>query len=394
MKKGIVLILLSIFILTGCSSKIIIEESTKDKGILNKYNIIVREIKDNFQYDYQFFTPLYFKDNNVIGLIDIIREGAFTEDEVNIPIKINTNGEFVTNDDKVLNEFLENDLRQNYTVQAKGINSEGLHTRDRKYFYYDLKEDLKFYLEDLDELYYEMENKFKLGAEEVYDLKNYYILEMVGYEDSEDSSKPLIMKGKAAIVIDKINKTYYKTKINNDLPYIYYFNEKEDSIMALDFTGKIKKLALIEGDIDYLDYKNVNIDEYTKDSFHDFHFTNKYVTENYIVLSRYNEGKYKTFIYDINSGKTKIYNESPFLQKVSNTNYFIVYSEDGIYLSELNENMEFDLLYKLSAIENYDSTAFIGDKKKIFAVLKKYNHENNSLLLADKKYLLINIEEN
>jgi len=50
MKKSIVVILLSVFTLIGCSSKIVIEENTKNNEILNKYNITVREIKDNFQY--------------------------------------------------------------------------------------------------------------------------------------------------------------------------------------------------------------------------------------------------------------------------------------------------------------------------------------------------------
>ncbi|MBU5455531.1 hypothetical protein [Caproiciproducens sp. MSJ-32] len=48
MRKSIILILLLIFILVGCSGKLVIDENTKDKGILNKYNIIVKEINDNF----------------------------------------------------------------------------------------------------------------------------------------------------------------------------------------------------------------------------------------------------------------------------------------------------------------------------------------------------------
>lgn len=397
MKKCLVLILLSVFTLISCSSKVVIEENTKNNKILNKYNITVREIKDNFDYDYQVFKPLYFKDNNIYGINDVRINGEVKEGEANVPIKLNSKGEFIENDDEGLKEFIEDPLRRNYTIQASGINSEGLHTRDNTYYYYDLRENIKFYLKDLDKFFYEIEEVSKLKSEEVYDLENYYIVEIICHESPEGlegNYDAIEMTAKATIIIDKANKTYYKTEINKETPYVYYFDEKENSIMALNYLGEIKKIILEDGRINYLDYKNVVLEGFGGYTLFDYLMIRKFVNDNYVVLSVYIDGEYKTFIYDIKNGEIKLNSEDFIVDNVDNTNYFIINSDDGNYLSTINKNMEFELLCKLFNYGYYDNITIIGNRKNVFALLEKYNFENERSYLEDKKYLLVNIEEN
>ena len=397
MKKCLVLILLSVFTLISCSSKVVIEENTKNNKILNKYNITVREIKDNFDYDYQVFKPLYFKDNNIYGINDVRINGEVKEGEANVPIKLNSKGEFIENDDEGLKEFIEDPLRRNYTIQASGINSEGLHTRDNTYYYYDLRENIKFYLKDLDKFFYEIEEVSKLKSEEVYDLENYYIVEIICHESPEGlegNYDAIEMTAKATIIIDKANKTYYKTEINKETPYVYYFDEKENSIMALNYLGEIKKIILEDGRINYLDYKNVVLEGFGGYTLFDYLMIRKFVNDNYVVLSVYIDGEHKTFIYDIKNGEIKLNSEDFIVDNVDNTNYFIINSDDGNYLSTINKNMEFELLCKLFNYGYYDNITIIGNRKNVFALLEKYNFENERSYLEDKKYLLVNIEEN
>ena len=408
MKKSIVVILLSVFTLIGCSSKIVIEENTKNNEILNKYNIMVREIKDNFQHDYQIFEPLYFKNNNIYGINDVKIIGEVKEGEADVPMKINSKGELVENDDEGLKEFIEDPLRRIYSIKSHGINYEGFHTRDRTYYYYDLRGNIKFYLEDLDKFYYQIEDIGEMKMEEIYDLEDFYIVEIICHESFEDNIDDAEMTAKATIIIDKVNKTYYKTEINKETPYIYYFDKKENSIMALNYLGEIKKVILENESINYLDYKSINLEEIKKINLFDYILIRKYTNDNFVVLSGiYDEENQRVIqiIYDIKNERVKLNsimftadnvdNSNYFVvDNVDNTNYFIVDSDDGTYLSTINDEMEFELLCKLYNTREYDNIHVIGNETNVFVLLLKSDYKKSPYILEDKKYLLINIEEN
>lgn len=400
--KKIISLITGILISTtfiSCNSTKVLEENTKNNKELNKYKITERNI--NIDYEDKFFAPLFYDEDGINGILKNRKLGNVNDDEISVPYLLKENGEFIKEENKYFSKEGLDFIKRNGRDSYRGIYSEGLHTRGHIFYYMDIEKNLKFKLEGYNEIYYKVIDEFQYRDSKDFQINDDYFIEEI-YNMTENYES----KGeKFILIIDIKNQTYYTSDIIKMNASMFYYDKKEESIMALDYLGKIKKVNLKDSKIYFEDYYEINISSLGIESLFDNKKTmfNRYIVNgDNLIFQIKGEDVFENVIYNIDTKNIKLMNKEVYIvSEIENSNFFVVGTsmllDNKVYLAEINDDYEFDLIYKLSELENYDSFMVKANKdsNSIFFALESYNHgEGEESFLKDSKYFFLEIENN
>lgn len=395
--KKIISLMIAIFsiAMVSCNNTKVLEENTKENEVLNKYKITERNININDKDI--LFKPLFYDEDGVNGILSITRTEPVSEDEIKEPYYIiNEAGELIEEENKWFIKEGINYINSTGGTSYRGVYSEGLHTRDKKFYYIDLEKNIKFKLEDYDKAYFKMYYDFgDIGITTFQLDDNYYIEQTSKRRDSE------VKEEKSILIVDIKNETYYTTGIVKMELNRFYYDEKEKSIMALDTLGQIRKVILKDGKIYFEDYKKiyfskVGIETINGDTGTRMGYFNK--CGDYLIISFIHDKGYKDVLYNISTNEIKIMDEEVFIiNEIENTEFFVVSYANKLYLAEIGDKGEFDLIFKLADNGYYDEVRMKANEEgnSIFFELIKFeeNTAGKSSYVKDVKYSFLEIEE-
>ena len=387
-------ILLSI-VLISCNTTKVLEENTKENNESSKYIITERNV-ENIP-DNKSFVPLFYKDDEIYGKLlesygDEFNKGSIFLYSFN-------NGDFK----EVEEEFDDEEI--NFINSFNGYSGAGIYMIDsnklseRKFYFMDLTNKVKFDLYDFEKTYRSIEFNLKKLINLGYRIDgsdDYFICRYVSQENNEIGEKQEI------VIIDIKNQKYYKFNGNDKIFIYFYYDNMEQSIMAIDKDGKISKVILDGSNIFFEDYRDMKLDDekiYQKYGYYKPDFNNNSL----ILRIENNEAKeyidYYNIMYNIISNEIiTLDKEKIILGSLNNTKFYIVLYKDNRYLAEISETGDINLIYKLDNEYKY-MYSFANEKgDNIFIARIKVSEENlknpdEPILNEDIKYSILEIEE-
>lgn len=380
--------------LISCSGTKILEENTKENNESNKYIITERNI-ENPDNDNRFM-PMFYDKDILYGNM-FLKRGEYTDKMIAL-YYLDNEGEFK----KVEEEKFTNDelgfLQDN--IQHEGVYmADSNKLSERKFYYMDLIDKTKFELNEFEKVYSNIEYKLKRFISYGFKLhgnSNYYIQ---NYSYSENN---LSYQADELIIIDIKNEKYYGN--NNDNKFInFFYDNNENSIMAINNQGKIYKIIIEGNNLTYELYKDIGLDN--------LNVYDKYVVkmidntnEGFILEIENNENKgYGDYYYILYNYKTSeiisLDKEKTILGNLKNTNFHIVLYKK-IYLAEITDDGDINLIYKLDNDDGYKYCYSLANENgdSIFIARGKFSAEsikNPEKPIVDEeiKYSILEIKE-
>ena len=355
--------MISIFILAsitsvGCKDTIVLEENASINQTVEKYEFTEEAIDLNG--DFMFMN---YENNKVIGARYNIEETKYISSD-----EINENYEYFSISDKSneINKIYDDialnseGLTMNYKWDYYGITNEvekDLELDKREYYYVDKLKDISIRLDGARDILYKLRDEMiyfdygnKLPGND-----DYYIMYLCS---GWDGAEKHLYRDQQIIIVDiKNEKIFYKEQLEDEENFIYltYFDKNLNSIMAITFDGKVKKVNLNGNYIEFEEYKTLNLQEYTLNNNNIDYRRYREVLDNKVVISLINSNsvnKYFTGIYDMVSGELKILDKEIEINYVLGKNnlVFAIYDEEA-YLGKVKEDNSVELLYSLSTKE-------------------------------------------
>ncbi|WP_066893648.1 hypothetical protein [Clostridium nigeriense] len=397
MKKVLSLIIgiLVTITLISCDTTKVIEENTKENNESSKYTITERNI-ENIP-DNNFFTPLFYNNDKIYG--KLLEKSGDEFNKSSIFSYSFKNGKFKD----VEEEFTDEEI--NFINSFSGGTGEGIcmidsnKLSDRKFYFMDVKNKVKFELNEFEKTYSSMEFNLKNFINLGYKLDgndNYFIYRYLSQENNE------IGENQEIIIIDIQNKNYYRFN-NKDKIFIYfYYDNSQESIMAIDEAGKISKVTLEENNVFFKEHSEIKLGDekiYNKFGYYKPDFNN-----NSLILRVENKQSkqymdYYNIIYNTISNETIFLDkEKIILESVNNSNFYIVLYKDNRYLAEVSETGDINLIYKLDNEYKY-MYSFANEKGDNILIARiKVSEENSKnpdkpIVNEEIKYFILEIEE-
>ncbi|EKY25422.1 hypothetical protein [Clostridium celatum] len=356
MKKLIIAILIvfNIFIIGCTDDTIVLESDARIEQSLNKYEITEKVIED--KEEYTIFEPVFFNEDKVYGTLSPTKLNVgYESDEIDMPYLINLNGEVEKLDENYFTRAEKSNLID--VDRSYGIYSEGLHLRDRTYYYADIKNNIKIKLDNYETLIYELEDSKKDYYYIGFKVNEDYYVNLLNINNTGDT-RGFGEEEKITIIDIKNNKVYNTYVIKANYRYFYY-DIKENNIMAIDETGKVSKVEIIDDKIVFEYYKTIDL----KGLRFDIWYLNNYTKGDNIILNLYDDNTFhEQVIYNIYSNEV-IKLDKFIVNNIDNSDYIISSYNGDIYLSEINDELKIDLIYKIAKAEEYDNfDGVINDK--------------------------------
>ncbi|GAB6167941.1 hypothetical protein JCM1393_04010 [Clostridium carnis] len=390
MKKAVLFLLTTLIIFSvSCSNTKVLEENTKENNLGDKYKITERTVKNNFED--KRFIPLVYDEDGVNGILDTTKLGVINEEDHNIPYMVNENGEFRKANNKFfINQGL-NFVKSSGRSSYKGIYSEGLHTRDQKFYYIDLLKEIKIKLEGYENIYYKMIDEYKGVHSVEFQINDDYYIKL-----NEPMKEGNALGIQEIVVVDIKNNTFYSSDLIELQSNYYYYNYREKAIMTIDRLGKVSKVILKDSKVTFEDYKDINLRGYKVGE--NYVLKSTYTIDDNLILKLRDEKDFIVdAIYNIYSNEIYILDDKKkVISKIENTNFLLVNYNNGTYISELDTLGNLKLIYKLSDGENYDNIIAVSNKdgSSIFFTSVKYDVSEGAVkFIKDIKYLFIDINK-
>ncbi|MGL5378417.1 hypothetical protein [Clostridium sp.] len=396
--RRVVALIMTLITLTmvGCSEKtIILEEDTKVKQALDNEKITERVIEN--KYGKSKFSPLFYNEEGVYGVLSDTRLNVdISPEKMNKPYLIDGNGEFNELDKDYFSSDELKLIQESGKFYGKyyGIYSEGTHTKDRNYYYMDIVNDIKIKLECYEEFMYEARESSGFSINGTKINENYYVdIINIGI----DSNSTEASKKEKITIVDIENKISYTVE-NEEWTYIYfYYDDRENSIMAIDKLGKVSKIILNDNRIKFEYYKSIESNEFEFPL--NTNLNNNFgIGENIILTLLSRKDSFIMFgLYNIYSNEITVIDDFV-IGAVKNSNLFMSDYNNGVYLSRINESNEIEQIYKICDMtEGFDAFKAVAsdDGKSIFVVKIKGDYKENATNHVDKiEYSFIDLESN
>lgn len=395
-------ILVSI-VLISCNTTKVLEENTKENNESSKYIITERNIENNIK-DSIIFPILYYNNDLYVNIIpdvngdplnnfnlyylndkdsfEKIEDGKFTEEEL----------DFFNN----FNGYLGRGI---YMIDSSKLS-------DRKFYYIDIVNKIKFELNGFEKEYSNIEYKYKRFNEYGFSIANndnYYIQSYLAEKNQIDSPSDEFM------IVDIKNQKHYLSNNDKKIKSFYYDNNL-NIIIGIDKSGKIYKIILGENGVIFEEYKSIDTEKLNLNG-RDLNFVSKLSNDK--LLFNIGETKYiedddgidivytyESIIYDIKNGEINFLDKEKSIAGKLNSNFYDIYYKGERYLGEISENGNITLVYKLNDQEEYIYNYFLfnNDGNRIFLSKIKYSKESlknldEPIVSEEIKYSILEIEE-
>lgn len=277
---------------------------------------------------------------------------------------------------------------------------------DRKFYYIDIVNKIKFELNGFEKEYSNIEYKYKRFNEYGFSIANndnYYIQSYLAEKNQIDSPSDEFM------IVDIKNQKHYLSNNDKKIKSFYYDNNL-NIIIGIDKTGKIYKIILGENGVIFEEYKSIDTEKLNLNG-RDLNFVSKLSNDK--LLFNIGETKYiedddgidivytyESIIYDIKNGEINFLDKEKSIAGKLNSNFYDIYYKGERYLGEISENGNITLVYKLNDQEEYIYNYFLfnNDGNRIFLSKIKYSKESlknldEPIVSEEIKYSILEIEE-
>ncbi len=405
MKKVLSLItgILVTITLISCDTTKVLEENTKENNESSKYTITERNIENNIK-DSRIFPKLYY--NNIL-YVNIIpnRNGD--------PL-VNFNLYYLDDEEcfKKVEEGKFTEEEMDFFSNFNGDTGNGIYMTDssklseRKFYYIDTINKIKFELRGFEKEYSNIEYKYKRFNEYGFSVPNndnYYIQNYLAAKND------LKFPADEFMIVDIKNQKHYLC--NNDKKIkSFYYDDNLNLIIGIDEVGKIYKIILDGNGVNFEEYKSIDTEKLNLNG-RELNFLSKLSNEK--LLFNIGETKYikdedgidivytyESVIYNIKNGEVNYLDKEKSIAGKLNSKFYDIYYKDERYLGEISEEGYITLVYKLNDQEEYIYNYVFLNKEGTKMFLSKIKYSKESLKNPDKpivneeiKYSILEIEE-
>ena len=380
MKKVLIaMLLISSMVSVGCKDSIILDENTlaQQKDVQN-FEITEMPVDLNGN-----FTAFNYVDDKVIGFKVVHEDKEYNLEEV----IINEEGKFIEDEKYLISGETFNDtifcgaegITQEYDTEKQGD--------EREFYYRDNLNDITIRLDGFNELIKNYKDGYYKEGRKLSNSQKYYVISLNKYDISlkEDFNSGI---NQQIIILDiEHEKMYYKNEAriinsnnidisnsDNERVISLYYDEGINSIMAITYSGKVKKVILEGNNIEFEDYKVLNLQGYKLYNNGVVEIMQLSDKKFILTLEDSENTGYVYAVYDYTSGELNILEKD--IQDVytlGKNNLFTVKYNQEAYLAQLKEDYSVEFIYKFSK-DNYKCInaygVMNGNGDKVF--IKKY----------------------
>lgn len=381
---SIIIVFALSLIIIGCKKSIVLNEDVRVEA--NK-EYKITETKVDIKND---FRPFMYTGDKVYGTTpDISKYDART-------YVVNKNGEFKTNDVNFaiksnLESYAHYGLTQEFDKEKQGSL--------REFYYRDSISDITIKLEGYNELTkeYRSKNGYSEYVHKKLNNEKYLPITISKYQgDNETNIAKVNFDQQQVVIVDiESEKIYYKENDNSNIDecvYSFYYDNSVNSIMAIMYSGKVKKINFNDKFIEFEDYKTLNLQGY---EIHDnglIYSENEILQDKLIIKLKNKEDKSMIYgIYNINISEVSILEKDISIAKVlEKDGLFTMKYKENSYLAQMNEDYTIKYLYKASD-DNYKciiSNSLINEEgNSIFIVKNIYEDEGKQPIKNEYLFL-------
>lgn len=425
MKRIIRILIVALVVINfnGCSDSIVLEENTQEIGLSN-YKVSYKYLNNDFFQEGSLFEPLYFKGDEIYGLVTAYPKNGLVEDYPTTQYKIDNLGDFKEYKNESL-EAYRNDSQVRNSPINDNIYIRSLHTKDINYYYSDFEnnslKELEWLKEPMKNIV-EIKSQFKEGYAESYGNEDLIIYEynsnpFKGFMDDNNETE---INYKLIYMIDlKNEKIYVSDIIEEDKSVLYYYNDDIESFIKVDRDGTFKKIDTKKDKIYINDYSSDYINDYLESSTNLFENiklaalnavfllkdysviknTNRETVNSETIIIRNKDGKINNHIEKEYKDKDYIY----VLYPIKNSNYMLTENNDKYYISIINEDLEIELIKEIELNNDISSernksaniSMFSNDEgNKALITIKYFNIDKDYIYVYENiKYIYLEIEK-
>lgn len=400
MRKLMMLMVITLSLLgIGCNETVVLEENTTVAQEIKEFE--VTEVPIDLKED---FWPLKFIDDKLIvarSTYDYDNRQQYRSGFIDENGKIKD----MNNEELVASEYGHKTIYGYYGIsQEYDTKKEG---SIREFYYRDILKDITIRLDGFNELTKKYRTSRGYIFEQRYLANNekYYMLLISKYDPDDGSGLVEINTDEQmVIIIDIENKKMYYKKVDtfgenegnddnniisnhsesrDNCVYSLYYDEEIESIMAITFSGKVKKVNLENGNIDLQEHRTLNLQGYELDD-NSLEFGKSISSEDYVIrLKNPNDNSIIFGIYNSNSGEINLLEEGMYVTSELGKHDLVTISyKNEAYLAQIKEDYTVEFIYKFTDLtnENYKcSTAYAimnNEGNRIFTVKTMYYGEN------------------
>ncbi len=367
MRKLIMVMVFCLSILfVGCNEIIVLEEDTVINDEMKEFEVIEKPI--DLDEDFWVLRP---RD----GKFRVVRSKYGFDNGKNEYISGLIDGEGNIKDNKE-NDLVASEYGSRIIYSLEGITQEYDTQKEgslREFYYRDSLKDITIRLDG----FYELTKKYRTSNGYIFEPRyienneNYYMLLISKYDSNKETGLVHINTDEQMmIIIDIENEKMYHRKVdtfeesdeNNDntiisnhskskdnCVYSLYYDEEIESIMAITFGNKVKKVNLKSDDIELEEHITLNLQGYELDD-NGLDFGRAISSENFVI--RLNEPKddSKIFaIYNSKSGEINLLEEEMYVtSELGEYNLVTIAYKNEAYLVQIKDDYTVEILYKFT----------------------------------------------
>lgn len=391
MRKLIMVLFLALFCI-GCSETIVLEENTAVNKEIENFDVIESAL--DISEDFSAF-------GYVDGKVGICRTKYDSTGRYNyISSFIDRNGNIEDSQD---NMTFPSEYGSTTIYNVEGITQEYDTEKQgsmREFYYRDSLKDITIRLDGFNELTkkYRTSNGYIFEARHVENNENYYMILISKYDgNNETGYLEINTDEQMMIIIDIENEKMYHRKVDtfeesdantiisnqskskDDCIYSLYYDEEIESIMAITFGNKVKKVNFKNEDMELEEYSILNLQGYELDD-NGLDFGRAISNQNFVIRLKNSKDDSRIFaVYNSNLGEINLLEEGMYVtSELKKYSLVTISYKNEAYLARIKEDYTVEFLYKFTDLtdENY----------KCISAYAIMDHNNDDIFVIKSMY--------
>lgn len=356
----------------GCSETIVLEENIIENKDIKNFDVVETALDIN-------------EDISTFGYVD--GKVGICRTKYNSTGKYDYISSFIDKDgniqDSKENLIFASEYGSTTIYNVEGITQEYDTEKEgsiREFYYRDSLKNITIRLDGFNELTkkYRTSNGYLFEGRHVENNDNYFMILISKYDgDNEKGYLEIDTDEQMIIIIDIENEKMYHKKVDifeeneksddntvisnhseskDNCVYSLYYDDELQSIMAITFSNKIKKVNLKNGDIGLEEYSTLNLKGYELDD-NELDFGRAISSENFSIRLKNPKDDSRIFaVYNSNSGEVNLLEEGMYVtSELGKYNLVNISYKNEAYLAQIKEDYTVEFIYKFNDLtdENY-----------------------------------------